>query len=968
MVRNCLFLFMIGLLAASGPALMAGAEPSPALPSSNFNLQQRKAEHWAWHPISAAAPPEVRQAGWASSPIDRFILSKLESRGLHPAARADKRALIRRAWFDLIGLPPTPAAIDSFLKDDSSSAFAKVVDGLLASPHFGERWGRHWLDLARYAETYGHEFDYPITGAWQYRDYVIRALNADVPYDQFVMEQVAGDLLPEPRINPVDGYNESIIGTGFWCFGEDVQAPVDVRQHRADRIDNQIDVFGKTFLGLTINCARCHDHKFDAIRQKDYYALAGFLKSSRRQDALLDPHGKIAALARQLTQGCSEGDSTLVGSLPRSGKELSDEFKTKLLSVASDKEMRERANPLYSWAMLSDSSDFNAGRKRVLADLEAQQRRADDSRKSSVLYKSFSDGDFNGWFVTGNAFGDRPTRAGEWDSIAGGAHIVHPGVAHSGMLAGQLRGVLRSPTFTLTRPEILYHAAGRAGKIRLIIDGFRIDEFNPLLFAGAIFGVDTGGQFVWHRQAQDIGRYVGHQAHIEIIDDGDGWVAVDEIRFADKDAPLPLDEPSTLSRAVLNDPKVTSPDALATAYADKLGIELDSWRAGKQDQAGSELAAWSINHRLISVDRAAAAKLTTIKAQQDALGRDLPAPMIAPALADGTGIDEYIYTRGSYKTPGEIAPRQFLEAIGGSNQPPISRGCGRLALARRMVDPSDPFLSRVMVNRIWHHLLGRGIVASVDNFGVMGSPPSHPELLDYLASQFMREGWSVKKMIRSVMLSSTYQMASLAGDANAEQIDPDNVLLHRANVRRLEAEAIRDSILAVSGRLNEKEFGPGIDVYLTPFMEGRGRPNSGPLDGAGRRSIYLAVRRNFLSPMMLAFDMTSPFSTMGRRNVSNVPAQGLILMNDPFVIEQAKLWANRTLAMNCSGPQDRINAMYLAAYGRPAADAECSRILAFCERQGQELNIAPAQRLSDPRVWASVAHALFNTKEFIFLN
>ena len=273
-----------------------------------------------------------------------------------------------------------------------------------------------------------------------------------------------------------------------------------------------------------------------------------------------------------------------------------------------------------------------------------------------------------------------------------------------------------------------------------------------------------------------------------------------------------------------------------------------------------------------------------------------------------------------------------------------------------------------MVNRLWHHLFGRGIVASTDNFGVMGSPPSHPELLDYLATQFMRDGWSVKKMIRAMMLSQAYQMSSSAGDGDAERADPDNVLLHRANLRRLEAEAIRDSILSVSGRLDETIGGPSVDVYLTPFMEGRGRPSSGPLDGAGRRSVYLAERRNFLSPMMLAFDQPTPFSTMGRRSVSNVPAQALILMNDPFVLEQANLWARHTLDLKDSTNRDRVNAMYTAAFGRPASDGEFQRIEQFFDRQGEDLGIQPGHRWSDVRLWTDLAHAMFNTKEFIFLN
>ena len=265
-----------------------------------FDLQQRKQDHWAWRPIRRPEPPAVKDDAWPRGPVDRFILSKLEENNLTPAPPADRRTLLRRVTFDLIGLPPTPDEIDAFLADDSPDAYEKVVDRLLASPQYGERWARHWLDLVRYAETRGHEFDYPIPNAYQYRDYVIRALNADVPYDQFVTEQVAGDLLEKPRLNPADGFDESILGTGFWFLGEEVHSPVDLSQDQADRFDNRIDVFGKTFLGLTVACARCHDHKFDAISQKDYYSLFGLLESCNYRLVRFDSLEQNRAVEREL--------------------------------------------------------------------------------------------------------------------------------------------------------------------------------------------------------------------------------------------------------------------------------------------------------------------------------------------------------------------------------------------------------------------------------------------------------------------------------------------------------------------------------------------------------------------------------------------------------------------------------------------------------------------------------------------
>lgn len=982
------------LLVMLATAIAVGDSVAPPARPAAFDLAKRKATQWAWQPVVATTPPSVKNASWAATPIDQFVLAKLEEKGLSPAPATDKRTLIRRACFDLTGLPPTPQAIDAFLADASPDAFEKVVDGLLASPHFGERWARHWMDLVRYAETYGHEFDYPISNAWRYRDYLIRAFNADVPYNQFVTEHVAGDLLADPRRNPEDGSNESILATAFWCFGEQLHAPVDVRQYQADCTDNQIDVFGKTFLGLTISCARCHDHKFDPIAQKDYYSLAGILESSTRQDALLDPHDRISSLVRQLKTIRSEGDSTLSNALAKPDKTLRDRLAHDLLAIIpaggsatatlsrkdahggpapagkEDEAVLDPSDPMYAWDALAGATadEFEARREHAVTELAARQQQADESRKGSELLKSFGDGNYDGWRTTGWAFGDGPTRPGQWDALADGVRVIPACAAHSGMLGGKVRGVLYSPTFTLTRPEILYHAAGRGGRIRLIIDGYRMDPFNALLFRGASFAVNTGGKLVWHRQAQDVSRYVGHRAHIEIIDDGDGWVAVDEIRLADQGAPFPLDPPSATVRTLLEDPAITSCESLAAAYAGRLSDALQHAQHHDASADDARLIERAVTHNLLAIDSSGRTRLHDLKTRFDDLAQEVPEPVTAVALTDVAGFDEHVFVRGNYRTPGELAPRGFLQAIDGPHPEPIARGSGRLELARRMVDPSDPFVSRVMVNRLWHHLFGRGIVASVDNFGVMGSAPSHPELLDYLATEFMRDGWSVKKALRAMMLTRTYQMSSRPDDSVAEQADPDNVLLHRANVRRLEAEAIRDSILCVSGRLDDRVGGPSVDVFLTPFMDGRGRPGSGPLDGASRRSLYLAARRNFLSPMLLAFDMPTPFSTMGRRTVSNVPAQALILMNDPFVIEQAKLWASRTLQARDATPRQRIDSMYVQAFGRAASDEEFKRIAAFIDRQGSELGIAPESRLADPAIWTDLAHALLNTKEFIFLN
>jgi hypothetical protein len=299
--------------------------------------------------------------------------------------------------------------------------------------------------------------------------------------------------------------------------------------------------------------------------------------------------------------------------------------------------------------------------------------------------------------------------------------------------------------------------------------------------------------------------------------------------------------------------------------------------------------------------------------------------------------------------------------------PTAERGSGRLRIAEAIVAPGNPLTARVAVNRAWHHLFGRGIVPSVDNFGALGQTPSHPELLDHLASRFVADGWSWKRLLRTLVLSRSYRMSS-APDSKGDEVDPQNILLHRQNIRRLQGEAIRDAVLRISGRLDPALYGRSVPVHLTPFMQGRGRPGgSGPLDGGGRRSLYVEVRRNFLSPMMIAYDAPIPFSTVGARNTSNVPAQALILMNDPFILEQSRKWAERVIADGDAAAERRIERMYEDALGRPPSADELTSAVEFLDTQGAEYQLDAAAARRDPRVLADFGHVLWNVKEFVYL-
>ena len=864
-------------------AVWPGDASGPAATSGVFDLAKRKQSHWAWQPVTPTPPPAVRDAAWPAGPIDRFILSKLEGRSIRPAAAAERRVWLRRVSFDLIGLPPTPDDVAAFLADTTPDAERKVLDRLLGSPHFGERWGRHWLDLVRYAETRGHEFDAVIPNAYQYRDYVIRGLNADVPYDRFVGEHIAGDLLG-PRKHPGEGFNESILGTGFWFLGEEVHSPVDIRQDQADRFDNRIDVLTKAFCGLTVACARCHDHKFDAISTKDYYALFGLAEGAAYRQVrfdTLDHDRKVAADLDALNERYAK---ELAATLVPKATALAD-IRKALPPEGPGVVIDYAACPPEHW--LPDAASFGT-RPRQPGDLVVENGRVQFAEVAGAYY-------------------DRA-----WDGlvVAAGTEVDH-GALGKRVRAGRS---IRTPTFQVTGGKVHYLVKG-AGSAYAAVD-------QHTLVSGPLHGslvIDFPSSPTIRWVTHDLTPYQGHVAHVEFTAAPGSDFAVAMVVQGPTAPPLPV------------------PDASARRN----------------------------NQLLATADGHVKKLFEEYLAARDKIVRDIrPSSRLAPAMWEGTGVDERVFIRGSPKGLGERVPRRFLEALTGSGPITTGAGSGRLELARAMTDPArNPFAARVAVNRVWHHLFGRGLVGSVDNFGVLGETPTHPELLDYLADRFVRDGWSMKVLIRELVLSSAYRMASHSSP-EADAADPQNLLLHRMRLRRLEGEAIRDAILAVSGRLDRAAFGPPVPVYLTPFLDGRGRPKvSGPVDGGGRRSVYQSVYRNFLNPFLLAFDTPIPFSTVGRRQVSNVPAQALILLNDPFVHQQAEMWA-KTVGTADRPTANRVVQMYRTAFARDPSADEVVACLDFVRAQAGRRNTTDA----DVKVWADLAHILFNTKEFIYLD
>ncbi|MFN5330101.1 MAG: PSD1 and planctomycete cytochrome C domain-containing protein [Planctomycetota bacterium] len=892
-----------------------------------FDLAERKARHWAWKPLKQ---PDLASA--TGDPIDQLLGRARKEAGVSAAPSADRRTLLRRLSFDLTGLPPTPAETEAFVADSSPDALAKQVDRLLASPRFAEHWARHWLDLVRYAETRGHEFDFPIPNAWQYRDYVIRALDADVPYNQYLIEHLAGDLLSKPRLNPKDGFNESILGTGFFFLGEEVHSPVDVRQDEADRIDNRIDVLGKTFLGLTIACARCHDHKFDAISTKDYYALYAILESASYRQARFDTIEREKALAKRLATLRHEHAAIASKALAPVLERLAADWPN-----ISTEARAKPSHPLHT-----------------IVNAPAKAGKAINPKtKVLVDYAKLPSG---GWLPDGGAFGKGPLRVGEIQFAPSGMPVLPtraaaqrdafwPGLPDApgnqgepGSLSYPRAGrTLATPTFQLDSGKLHILASGK-GTIRACV-GSHVLVLGPL-HGEMVRGYDHGTNLRWHRMGLE--RYAGLPCHIEISSDDP---ACSLVMIVEGDDPGPVPEAPNSSA----NPQVLLREAARLA------------KAGQPLTASPEDAIFlnAILASPVAHDAAVAKAISAWKDVEQTLKAELPGPSrLAPACIDGTGMTEKVFVRGSPRALGDTVPRRFIEALDPAPLP--GTGSGRLDLANKIVDPAiTPLLPRVLVNRLWHHLTGRGLMPSVDNFGELGdrfAHPAHGELLDHLALSFVSDGWSVKKMIRRIALSQAYAMSSRVDPASASK-DPGNHFYHAARIRRLSGESLRDSLLALSGRLDERRFGPPIPPYMTAFQDGRGKPASGPLDGDGRRSVYLGVRRNFLSTWMLAFDTPNPFSTVGRRTISNVPAQALVLLNDPLVHQQAQYWAKQLAGKE---PDDArvARALLESGFCRPPTTEEVADALAFLEARRVESGTTREDAL------ALLAHAVINTKEF----
>ena len=1086
---------------------MPPPEHGPRLAAGERDLLRRWIEggapwatHWALTPVVVPAVPQPQDAAWAKGDLDRFLRAAMEEAGVEPAPEAEPAVLLRRVHYALTGLPPSEADVRAFLADPRPDAYERAVDRLLDSPHYAEHWARHWMDLVRYAETRGHEFDFRIPNAFEYRDYLVRAFAADLPYDQLVREHVAGDLLAEPRLDPLSGADESVVGTAFWFLGDAVHSPVDLRRDQADRTANRLDVLSKTFLGLTLSCARCHDHKFDPIPTTDYYALAGVVQSGSFRQVRFD-----ARPADRRVRAALEA-------LEARGAQFVLEDWQRRIEVSLDEA------PAYR-AAATEARQRHAARQQVFEDFEGE--------------------DYGAWMPGGTAFGKRPRTTADLADYQGevGAHgkgFVNSHDTRNGedSRRGDLHlGELWSPEFVVEHDSLSFLVGGgaHAGKtcVQLRIDGKAVleatgaernrmepAEFDLRPFRGAtarivvvdrangswgnvgcdyfVFedrpeevvaavaaerGLDAGRLMAWFRgEPRDFGLpTVG--LPVSAPDDLRVRGRIVEDWRVDGRSPLLQDGSMFVWRAAGEPLLGADPGRPVLAVAEIGAVYADPRFGGQRDAPGTQLEDTSLNwkpwgrmlrtreflpedgrlHYLVrgvgtafaspagyvthhgalhrelplrfdtggewqwlahdlsscagiplhvefSPEDVAAPDLAVAMVwegeapalQRGADGRHasaarqpefwLPLPAAAPAAADvlgaaarlldervlvsrrapamleGNGLDERLMLRGDSTRLAEPVPRRFLSALGGmpfdgadtDATAPLA-GSGRAALAAALTDPANPLVARVYANRVWHYLWGRGLVDTTDNFGVLGRVPDRPELLDHLAAELIADGWSTKRLVRRIVTSRAWRASSVPLPASAE-VDPRDRLFHHMPLRRLEAEAVRDALLAASGALDRTVGGPSVPLHVTSFHTGRSVPSeSGPLDGANRRSIYQEIRRNALPPLLLVFDFPAPATTIGQRTSSNVPAQWLALMNGPLAHLSAERWAAALLARtDLADDRARVEAAYLQAFGRPPGAHEQALAAEF-------LAAGPDRG----RAWSDYCHALFQVKEFV---
>ncbi len=800
----------------------ASADAPKVVGPTGYDFERLGQEHWAFRPVVKPVPPDVRSAV-SESPVDRFVLARLEAAGLSLSPPADKRTLLRRVTFDLTGLPPTADEAAAFEADDAPDAFARVVDRLLASPLYGQRWGRHWLDVARYADTKGYVFteEMRFPYSYTYRDYVVSAFNADKPYDRFVIEQIAADRLGLPADAP------ELAALGFLTVGR------RNLNRREDILDDRIDVTCRGLMGLTVACARCHDHKFDPIPTADYYSLYGVFDSS---------------------------DDLPPAEMPQIGEpQMTPEYAEFL------KELGKRQ---------SEVDGYVGGRHAaIVAEMSA--------RAGEYLRATVREGDAG---TDGQRI--RPEGRNAWK------RYLDQAAKPDDRLWGLWKRLAGTPDGEF------------AEKSRQEIETLRSAPAFQEEFAATVLNRLTAepiGSF------DDLARHYGSLIAAAGQPGDDATLKQVAERLKTDDAPpfTPVDRIAALFQRDERD------------HERNLQKKVDEFRA------------------------------TSLAAPPRAMAvRDRPNP-----------VEPVVFVRGNVGRRGDKVPRQFLRIIAGSDRQPFPKDqSGRLDLARAVADPANPLTARVLVNRVWQHHFGEGLVRTPSDFGARAEPPTHPELLDWLAAEFTEGGWSIKRLHRAILLSATYRQGAGSRDQaagveaaakspNPELVDPENKLLWHMNRRRLTFEAMRDSFLCVAGRLDPAIGGRPVEIVSAD---------------SPRRSVYGFVNRNDLPGLLRSFDFPSPDASSAGRTETTVPQQALYGMNSPFVTDQAKSLAARPEVTAAGDDSERVERLYRLALGRAPSSEERALAMAFLASP-----VAPGAGLNRTE---QLSQVLLLTNEFFFVD
>ncbi|QDU92789.1 DUF1549 domain-containing protein [Lignipirellula cremea] len=863
-------------------------------------LREERKQWWAFQPLRDVAPPQVDNADWSHTAIDRMLFDAMQRQGLTPEAEAAPEVLVRRLHLVLTGLPPQPEVIQAYVADPTPQAYLAMVDRLLASPAFGERWARHWMDWYRYAESHGSERDPRIPYASQYRDYLVRALNADVPYNQLLREHLAGDLLPEPRINRELAINESAIGPAHLRMTPHGFGVTDAYGEQIAFTDNQIDVLSKAMLGVTVSCARCHHHKFDPISQQDFYRFYGLLLSARPSTVLIDSPEKLQTNRQAMLMLKSQIRGALAEHWLGQTNDLPDWLEKNAATFA---EQRHPSQPLGTWTLLQDVRP-DAFAARVVA-LQNQLQQLHEANAQAIDQAAFyvdlrDPASADQWFVRGNGTADRVSPAGSFALHPSGelaVRGVYPRGIYSHLLSDKHASVFGTRSFRAQGQATQVRIAGRDAQLKVPVRNY------PLTAGLHRASQVNQEQLAWVPTQEKWKYWQGDLVHYELATDPDklpqagnkerSWFGIAEI-YAGERPPQATGGPLL---ELLDDPtSLVDRTSLGKAYARTLREAVIAWREEQMTDAQAEFLDAFVQIGFLTNQTARLPpSLRQSLARYRELESQIPTPTRAPGVLETAPVDQPLLVRGDPRQEAEPVPRQFLEVFGG--EPYTGKVPARLQLADELVSEANTLKTRVLVNRLWAYVFGRGLAASTDNLGRLGSAPSHPELLDHLALDLEQNDWSIKRALRQMTTSRAFRSASQASPASREQ-DPANVYLSHYTPRRLDAEAIYDSVQQLAGRTE--------------------------------RALYLPVVRNSLNPFLTTFNAPVPSSTVSQRTHTNVPAQALAMMNGPLVEAAAESWAGRIQRdSRLATPSQKITAMVWQAYGRAPTEEELKLLLAY---------------------------------------